>query len=837
MREWNLKTGEPLSLTLSSDIRLGATDYVDDQIWELSLSGGDPPALAIQTTFGLRARSMRMFPRFRLGEKSACDPMQFSTPPAVENAFPNYISCGYSPFRSIDVQSEYWVPQPKILAGRITIVNSGKTSCAFFVDWIAQLNPINGVCIAAETIQTVTVLSGSTGGLWPVVFITGGATSGEGAYPSLGLKMELAMDETRQLIWVQAAMNDREASFNMARSIAARNWEAEISRVMMLNSGQIEIFTGDPDWDAAFMLAQRQAMALIVGPTPSLPAPSFVLTRNPDQGYSIRGDGTDYDHHWNGQTPVEAYFLTSLLLPQQPDLVKGILQNFLATQTDEGKVDWKPGLAGQRSQLLATPILSSLVWKIYEFTEDEAFINENYLALMRFFNSWFLSNNDRDGDGIPEWTHLVQSGMDEHPVYSRWYKWSQGADISTSESVALCSFLYREATTLIYMAGLLHHEADIPVLEEVKQRLSKAVESSWEPTSSSYMDWDRDTHLSSHGATIIQGQGSGTLWISRDFDQPVRLLVDLRTDEKLRRQPLLFIHGKSASGKPRVERIDDEQFNWTPGWGRMTGRHIYNSIQRIELLGIGVEDKFSFRTVGYDVQDISKLLPLWAEIPTPERAAELVSETLVNPERFWRKGGLPTCAQPVSERYAPAAVPSVIQESPPVIIPPYETNPPVVNPLMKTIYMSNQEHLDDLKISETINILWNSLIAEGLVLYEAMDTAVELIQRLMASVIHTLKSEAAFRRYYHADSSEGIGERNALGGLAPLGPFLQVLGVKIISPTRVHIKGFNPFPWPVTVKYRGLTVLRQKEKTSVIFPDGQALDIDDPTPRLISLER
>jgi hypothetical protein len=46
----------------------------------------------------------------------------------------------------------------------------------------------------------------------------------------------------------------------------------------------------------------------------------------------------------------------------------------------------------------------------------------------------------------------------------------------------------------------------------------------------------------------------------------------------------------------------------------------------------------------------------------------------------------------------------------------------------------------------------------------------------------------------------------------------------------------NPYPWPVTVKYRGLTVLRQKEKTVVIFPDGQTVTVSDSARRIVSLE-
>jgi hypothetical protein len=80
-----------------------------------------------------------------------------------------------------------------------------------------------------------------------------------------------------------------------------------------------------------------------------------------------------------------------------------------------------------------------------------------------------------------------------------------------------------------------------------------------------------------------------------------------------------------------------------------------------------------------------------------------------------------------------------------------------------------------------------------------------------------------------------MGERNTLAGLAPLGLFLETLGVRLLSPCQVHLSGFNPFPWPVTVKYRGLTVLRRKDSTVVTFPDGQSHTVTDPTPQVISL--
>jgi hypothetical protein len=170
----------------------------------------------------------------------------------------------------------------------------------------------------------------------------------------------------------------------------------------------------------------------------------------------------------------------------------------------------------------------------------------------------------------------------------------------------------------------------------------------------------------------------------------------------------------------------------------------------------------------------------------------MVEETITNPDRFWRRYGLIACAHPPE------------------------------NP--------------EATVCECTHMPWNTLIGEGLLNYGSRQHAAELIKRTMNAIVKSLKTDAAFRRYYKADEGYGFGESNVLTGLAPVGLFLETLGVRLISPTRVWLSGTNPFPWPVTVNYRGLTVLRYKDKTSVIFPDGQTVNIEDPSPQYVSLE-
>jgi hypothetical protein len=80
-------------------------------------------------------------------------------------------------------------------------------------------------------------LSGSTDGLEPVVFLTGGARPGGGSFPSLALHLDLAPDGERQFTWAHAALSSTEQSFELARQAAARKWDAERSPEM-LNASQ-----------------------------------------------------------------------------------------------------------------------------------------------------------------------------------------------------------------------------------------------------------------------------------------------------------------------------------------------------------------------------------------------------------------------------------------------------------------------------------------------------------------------------------------------------------------------------------------------------------------------
>ncbi len=790
MRAWNLSPGNPLCFTLAADARLGGADYLNDHIWEFEPGSGEPPALSLHTTFGLRARSMRVFPRFREGRKAVINPADFASPPVLREIYPNFMVLDFTPLAELEVSAEFWVPGSQVIAGQYTFTNRAASARKIRLDICAVLAPLDGQTCAAAQVQMVNVLTGATSGLVPLLYMTGGPAPAGGPYPALTVDLALAPGASRHVTWTLAALPTADESFNLARRTAARPWDAERARIeMTAESEMLDIQTGDPDWDTAFALSQKAAFSLFLPASENLPNPSFVLARQPDHGYSRKGDGSDYPLAWAGQSPLEAYYLASLL-PGAPNLACGLLANFLAAQNADGGIDLHPGLAGQRGKMLAAPLLASLAWQVYQSTNDEAFLSESFPKLLAFFWSWFSPAHDRDHDGLPEWDHLLQTGFEDNPLFDTWHPWSQGVDVSTVDNPGLYAMLAREAGCLILMAEKLGRGNEVELVRNQAELLEKAVAEGWDERAALYAYRDLTSHLSLPGTVIAQGRGGMPLKPKAVFEKPVRLLIEVHTKSPATKRPELRIAELSTTAP--VEVITSEGFQWRSGGLVTTSQKVYTRVGRVEVVGLDHKDTVIVKSVDLTSQDHTLFLPLWAALPDTQRAQTLIGRALLDESRFDKPFGIPACGS----------------------CPDPEADP----------------------VCMSVHLPWNHLIGEGLLAYGFHTEAARLTTNLMNAVILNLKQSRAFYQHYHAVTGAGLGERNSLTGLAPLGLFLQTLGVTILSGTRVRLEGKNPFPWPVTIRFRGLTVTRGADSTEVTFHNGKSVTVTDLAACVVAMQ-
>jgi hypothetical protein len=782
-----------LRLSIAADARFCSPDYANDHIWELAVGSGMPDALSLQTTFGLRARSLRVFPRFLRRNAQATQPRSFARPPRLISYYSNYMAVDFSPFVSIDVTCEYWVPEPGVVAGRIRIHNNSVLPEALRLELACLLSPlVGGESMANEKLGKAEVLRGRTGNLALVCCLSGHNEAGTGPYPALTADFDLVPGASQQRTWVLSAQTEADLALEQAHRTISRAWDAEIGRVELQNNAQlVRILTGDPAWDQVFDLSQKMAYGLFFKGGEYLPEASFVLNRQPDQGFSTSGDGSDYSYAWNGQTPLDAYYLSYLLLPGGSALLRGVLTNFLFTQTEDGAIDWKPGLAGQRSRRLAQPLLASLAWRLFQQNPDRNWLAHIYPALLNFARHWFTSANDRDSDGYPEWSHPLSTGWEDSPIYDRWHTGGLGVNICYLESPALAAMLYRECASLLQISQNVDDAQGAAWLSGRMDALKDHLKACWDAPAGIYRYRDAVSHTTHSGKTLLEASEPGIYAVKRSFRTPERLHIRLHRSHQRTQPTQLILRGQAENGAVEVI-VSPNQIAWAGERGFHTTFQLFKGLDEVEIRGLPAGDQVQIATIHTKQEDLSLLLPLWAGIPDKKRAGLLVERALKR--RFLQTNGL---------SMGPAG----------------EEDPEPHGP------------------GQHIHLPWNSLLIEGLLAYGYRQEAADIFSRLMRAACDVLNAYGGFRAALDSRHSKAYGEQNTLAGLAPVGQFLDLLGLKIISKDEIIVEGFNPFPWPVTVQYQGMSVTRNVKETVIIFSSGQTITIEGSEPQRIYLPR
>ncbi len=730
-----------------------------------------------------------MYPRFILNSIPAQDPKTFFSPPVIIQFTPGYINFTYEPFEGVRVNSDYWAPASNAIYGHLSIIGLHSGQVDLEVEWNAALTFLDeGEAIAVVSKGRTHILHGRSGNLNLVCFMSGGPSPNSSSLTGLTQKITLQNKQEQHIHWTLVAGDTLDHAFDMAKKLAGRNWDAVIAKNELIHiSHLLEIFTGDPEWDMCFNFAQHKARELFFPGNQSLPFPSFVLSRRPDQGYSMRGDGSDFNAQWNGQTALDTYYISQLLLPGEVPFVEGLLKNFLATQDLWGEIDCKPGLGGQRTRRLLMPILATLCYELAPYQPDHAWLKDIYPRLLNFIQAWFSKQNDEDEDGFPEWHHSIQTSLEDAPMYDRWGHHTQGIDVSTLETPQMGSLLYRELTSLLKISAILEEKQSVEILNAWRDRIHRHVNTLWNHKLGVFSYRDYQTHLVKDAIHLAAINHSGSVRLRKKFSPAQRLLFTFiaATEETHTFQITLFA---KQDGKEVTEVFSSSAFTWSFGVGRLTTKKTYEYIERVKVEGVEKPNVLEITTPDYTLEDISCLMPLWAGLPDIWQAQQMVQKAI-----------LPRYARPFGLATAPGSPSSLANDN--------------------------------------VSLLWNQLILEGLIQYNNHEQAVAFFSHLMKGIQNSLRSTGSIREIYHASTGQPSGELNSLRGLAPVGLFMKILGVQVINSHDVIVWGKNPFLWPVTVKYQGMSIFRQAEQTTISFPGGQSVNITSPEIQRITLPR
>ncbi len=788
LRRWQLDARQPYTLTLAADARLSSTDYADDQVWELSPGVLDSPALALQTQYGGRANLASLVPMWQIDNRSVYQAQAYARPPMVTAFAPGYLQLQAALTPSLALLAEYWAMESHAVGGQFTLANTGKEPLALRLDLIAQV-----IVSDAEQKLTYRPLGGGgtalsfglVGSVNPILLLERGEASAESL--KLSAPIEAAPGSKTTIRWVHAAVPGGLKSLSLAQKWMSVSWASAIKAIARAAEAIPHIETGSDLLDATLAASYRELLQGFIRPTSSLPYASLVATRQPERGYSPAGSGVDHIRAWNGQSPMLTYLAGLAVAAVDVRLAEGLLLNNLAVQQDDGWIDARPGLAGQRQGTLCPPILARYAWGLYQYNEDRDFLAAVYPGLIRFLGRWLMPDLDCDGDGLPEWQSEAQTGYPYQPTFARGLTYGQQADIRMVESPDLAAYLLSEAISLREMAYVLDRGDDAATFDSRVTALRDQLDGLWRERHYAYRD--RDTHLTTGGVTILKdGRGGDIHELNQTLSPPNRLIVHVNGG--LDRAPALTLHldGADADGALIHEAASAGDFAWSHGRGAYTSRAIFARVDRLSLEGVVRVYRVSAASLDTTRLDINALLPIWSTGVAPEQLEPLIA-LLTDPEHFWRPTGV-------------------------------------------TMTSAQDSDFDATNAHGGGGVwpFWLTLIGEGLIEAGRTDLATTLVERLLRAQVSTLSAQKAFSEFYHSDQPVGLGQRGNLSGIAPLHLLLRVLGVRIISASKVWVGG--PFSWgaPVTVTQGGVSVRRSSEQTVIRFPTGTTRELPADAP-------
>lgn len=801
LRRWLLNASSPYALPLAADARLSATDYRDDQVWELlpGVPGSDSPALALQTRYGGRVGLASLVPLWVHDGRMIYQSQAYAKPPTVTGFAPGYLRLQATLTPQLALQAEYWVMESHAVGARFTLSNAHTRPTTIRLEIFGHVGaqgkeqPLHLLTLPDNS---AALHMGQIGNLNPVVVLEGAVSSDPGS-PKIIHEFTIPGRKKVMVRFVHAGLAAPHESLALAQFWLAQNWDNYFKRIDHAAQYIPTVETGDEDLDAALATAYQQLILSFLKPTASLPYSSFVAERTPGTGYSPHE--TDHRRAWSGQSPHLAYLTALGMASIDPQLAQGVLRNFLAVQQDDGWIDWRPGLAGQRQGILCMPILARLAWGIYQYTEDLPFLQDVFPRLLKFFERWFAPDMDADQDGIPEWQTDNQTGYVFFPTFAVGQAWGQNVNIRTVETPDMLAYLLSEAISLRAMAETLQNANAAEAISERLNKLKATLENLW--SESRYAYRDRDTHLSTPRVNVLSGgQGDQEHILSLPLAPASRVIV--RVEGGVDHVPALtlMIEGLDRNGHRIREQVDTEAFTWQRSRGAYTTQQVFSQVDRLRFDGLSRVYRVDVYTPDTTRLDINALLPLWS-VDIPHTKAEALVKLMIDPQHFWRATGVTMCS-------------------------------------------AQDAHFDPSNARGAGGVwpFWVTLIGEGLIEFGRFDLAADLLERLVNTQVEVLKKQRHFTEFYHADAPTGLGEANHLGGIIPLHLFLRVIGVRIINGGKVWTGGAYPWPNPISITQHGINVKRSADGTTIQFPSGHHVQLPadaqwqpviDPAPALL----
>jgi len=765
-------------------------NFGDDQVWSLVFNHADSHPFHLYTTYGLKARSVQVFPEIIKDNQALNSDEYFAQPPSVTHYTPGFLRVAYKFKFGLDVEFDALAPEPFALAGTISLKNQGRDNLGFKLALISHLIPLDkGFRTHAEKVGMHQILSGKADDLCPVMVMSGGPSAANTPFPALTQPLQLAPGDIHTATWALAARRTQEESFKSAWRLSSQSWQPATQKLQMDQARQtFQIQTGNPDWNAAFSLAQTIPYTHFIHHNEGGAAPCVVRTRLPNQA-PVNARKLD---ELDDLTTLELNHLAQVMLPQRPKLLASLLMKFLNRIEANGQLLTKRNPSPYIQPYQEPPLMAGLCLEIFEITQDEAYLQKVFPLLWKITGTWLYSELDGRSENPITWQTpdqcQLRSGMYKFDI---WEETGGGLDIQTVESPALLAMLLREVRSLTKMAEILEAQNAVKRYNKLEKRLKKNLKTFWNEEQKSYLYRDYQSKTSPHGEEILKTKNQNEIMVDRKFKAPQRLVCHIHACDDRTRVCHLAIIGLDAHGNEIMDSFKPSEIRWIAGRTHLTSRQLFSALQSLKIKGLASGDEITLETFDLSQGDITCLAPIWSGDLPKDHLQSLLNEFL-----DWEQSDLSM------------GIPEV--------------------------FPAAGDTKAGLEIA--VNVLWNTLILQGLARNGYTEAAARLFENLMSTIIQGLRNFEGFFPHFQAQNGGPLGKPNVISGLPPLRLFLEIAGIRIVSPRKVALWGNSPFSWPISINWQGLSIIRDQESTHITFPDGTTYSHNDPEPVILTPE-
>lgn len=211
----------------------------------------------------------------------------------------------------------------------------------------------------------------------------------------------------------------------------------------------------------------------------------YVFSREPKWGWG-----------YGGQVFHESLVMFAYAL-MDPESAMNSQRIYMERQWESGYINYRTGPYLNESIEHKGEYTSSAPWynyqnlEVYKLTKDEEFLEEAYASGKKFYN-YYVSNRDKDNDGLCEWgAHAVLECVRD----ARVAVWDKVDWPSNFEAVDLNSMLVKEAKSLAEMADILGYgEEKEKWLKDAGARTALIQKTFWDEETDFFYQVDMDDH-------------------------------------------------------------------------------------------------------------------------------------------------------------------------------------------------------------------------------------------------------------------------------------------------------------------------------------------------------